>query len=270
MARGQSGGISRRTADFAGGLLMNQKVAIVMAAGKGTRMNSDQPKVLVPVCGRPMIDYVLDALEAAGVDRTVVVVGYRAADVERALAARKSVQFALQQQQLGTGHAVMMCRTELADHRGPTLVVAGDSPLMQPVSLRALLADFAARPAACILGTGYKDNPAGLGRIVRDAQRNFQGIVEEKDATPEQKAIREVNLSCYVFDNQELFWALDRIRSDNAQGEYYLTDCPGILQSAGKTVRALDVLQACETLSINTMDELRAVEATLKSLAPQT
>ncbi len=244
---------------------MNQKVAIVMAAGKGTRMNSELPKVLVPVCGRPMIHYVLDALAAAGVDRTIVVIGYRAADVERALAGRPQLQFALQEQQLGTGHAVMMCRPALAGHQGAVLVVAGDSPLMQPASLRALFADFERRPAGCILGTGYKDNPTGLGRVVRDEQRNFLAIVEEKDASPAQKTIREVNLSCYVFDCQELLWALDQIRADNSQREYYLTDCPGVLKRAGKEVRALDVLQPCETLSINTIQELQAVEATMKS-----
>jgi bifunctional UDP-N-acetylglucosamine pyrophosphorylase/glucosamine-1-phosphate N-acetyltransferase/UDP-N-acetylglucosamine pyrophosphorylase len=246
--------------------LTTQKVAVVMAAGKGTRMNSELPKVLVPVCGRPMIDYVLDALAAAGVDRTIVVVGYRADDVRSALASREHLQFALQEQQLGTGHAVMMCRPLLAEHRGPVLIVAGDSPLMQPASLRALLDDFERRPAACILGTGYKDNPTGLGRVVRDTQRNFLAIVEEKDATAAQKSIREVNLSCYVFDCQALLLALEQIRSDNSQREYYLTDCPGVLKSEGKEVRALDVLQPCETLSINTMQELEAVEATMKTL----
>jgi bifunctional UDP-N-acetylglucosamine pyrophosphorylase/glucosamine-1-phosphate N-acetyltransferase/UDP-N-acetylglucosamine pyrophosphorylase len=160
----------------------------------------------------------------------------------------------------------MMCRPALAAHCGPVLVVAGDSPLMQPASLRALLADCERQPAACILGTGYKDDPTGLGRVVRDGERNFQAIVEEKDASPAQKAIREVNLSCYVFDGQELLWALDQIRSDNAQREYYLTDCPGVLKRAGKPVRALDVLQPIESLSINTRQELEAVEATMRAL----
>ncbi len=243
-----------------------QKMAVVMAAGKGTRMKSELPKVLIPVCGRPMIDYVLDALAAAGIDRTIVVVGYRAADVQQALAERRDVQFALQEQQLGTGHAVMMCRPLLAEHDGPVLIVAGDSPLVQPASLRALLADFAARPAACILGTGYKDDPTGLGRLVRDHDGNFQAIVEEKDASPAQKAIREVNLSCYVFHCRDLLAALEKIQADNSQREYYLTDCPGVLKRDGKVVRALDVLQPCETLSINTAEELQAVEATMKLL----
>jgi len=229
-------------------------------------MKSDLPKVLVPVHGRPMIAYVLDTLDRAGIDRVVVVVGYRASDVQAALADRRRIEFVMQSEQLGTGHAVMMCREQLAQHEGPVLVVAGDSPLMQADSLRTLLDDFARRPAACLLGTGYKDDPTGLGRIVRDGQGLFERIVEEKDATGEQKRIREVNLSCYVFGCSDLVWALDRIRSNNVQREYYLTDCPGVLRQAGKEVRALDVLKPCEALSINTMEELQAVELAMETL----
>lgn len=239
---------------------MTQRIAIVMAAGKGTRMKSELPKVLFPVLGRPMIHYAIDALEAAGVDQIVVVVGYRADDVKQELAGRSRVRFALQAEQLGTGHAVMMCREYLTGYDGPVLVVAGDSPLMQTTSIRALFDEFDRSRPACILGTGYKDNPTGLGRIVRDANRRFIGIVEEKDATPEQKQIREVNLSTYVFHGPRLLEALDQIRADNAQREYYLTDCPSVLLQAGRDVRAFDILQPCEALSINNIDELHAVE----------
>ncbi len=245
---------------------MNRALAVVMAAGKGTRMKSELPKVLVPVCGRPMIDYVLDALEVAGIDQTIVVVGYRAEDVRAALAARRHVAFALQAEQRGTGHAVMSAREHLAKHDGPVVVVAGDSPLMQPDSIRQLLAEFRRSRPACILGTGTKENPRGLGRIVRDAHGKFTGIVEEKDASPEQKRIQEVNLSCYVFNNRDLLEALERIRADNAQGEYYLTDCPGVLLAAGKDVRAVNVLKPCEALSINNMDELSTVEAVMREM----
>jgi bifunctional UDP-N-acetylglucosamine pyrophosphorylase/glucosamine-1-phosphate N-acetyltransferase/UDP-N-acetylglucosamine pyrophosphorylase len=235
-----------------------------MAAGKGTRMKSELPKVLVPVCGRPMIHYVLDALEAAGIGRTVVVVGYRADDVRQALADRHNVAFALQSEQRGTGHAVMSAREQLANHDGPVLVVAGDSPLMQSDSIRTLLAEFEKRRPACILGTGTKADPRGLGRIVRAADGRFMGIVEEQDATAEQLRIQEVNLSCYVFNCRDLLAALDRIRSDNAQGEYYLTDCPAVLLAAGRDVQALNVLKPCEALSINNMEELAAVEAEMR------
>jgi len=241
-------------------------LAVVMAAGKGTRMKSELPKVLVPVCARPMIDYVIDALEAAGIDQTVVVVGYRADDVRAALASRQHVVFALQAEQHGTGHAVMCAREYLAKHDGPVLVVAGDSPLMQSGSLAHLLAEFERSRPACILGTATKQDASGLGRVVRDENGNFTAIVEEKDATSEQKRIREVNLSCYVFNCADLLAALDKIRADNAQGEYYVTDCPGVLLAAGKDVRALNVLKPCEALSINNMDELAAVEATMREM----
>jgi bifunctional UDP-N-acetylglucosamine pyrophosphorylase/glucosamine-1-phosphate N-acetyltransferase/UDP-N-acetylglucosamine pyrophosphorylase len=237
-----------------------------MAAGKGTRMQSDLPKVLVPVCGRPMIDYVLDALEAAGVQRTVVVVGYRADDVREALAQRKNVAFALQAEQHGTGHAVMCAREHFTGHEGAVMVVAGDSPMMQSDSLSTLIAEFQRTKPACLLGTGTKDDPQGLGRIVRDAAGNFVGIVEEKDATEAQKQIREVNLSCYLFAAPDLLAALDQIRADNAQKEYYLTDCPGVLLAAGRPVQALNVLKPCEALSINNPQELSSVETAMREL----
>jgi len=246
--------------------LLSTAVAIVMAAGKGTRMKSELPKVLVPTLGRPMIDYVLDALTVAGVGRIVAVVGYRADDVRQVLSGRQRLEFALQAEQRGTGHAVMSAREQLAGHDGPVLVVAGDSPLMQPSSLEALLAEFDKTRPACLLGTAIKDDPAGLGRIVRDADGRFLGIVEERDASDEQKRIREVNLSCYVFNCRDLLGALDKIRADNAQGEYYITDCPGVLLSEGKDVRALAVLQPCEALSINNMDELALVEDAMRAM----
>jgi bifunctional UDP-N-acetylglucosamine pyrophosphorylase/glucosamine-1-phosphate N-acetyltransferase/UDP-N-acetylglucosamine pyrophosphorylase len=245
---------------------MQSALAIVLAAGKGTRMRSELPKVLVPLAGRPMIRYVVDALHAARVERLVVVVGYRADLVQEELENEAGAEFALQQEQLGTGHAVMMCREAIARHEGAVLVVTGDSPMLQPGSVRTLLAEFGRQNAACLLGTVRKDDPTGYGRVVRDAAGNFAAIVEEKDATPDQKAIREINVSTYVFDAADLLWALDQLRADNSQREYYITDCPGILLAAGKRVLALDVLQPCEALGVNSVEELRAVEAEMQRM----
>ncbi len=238
-------------------------LAIVLAAGKGTRMKSDLPKVLVPVLGRPMVEYVLDALTAAGVRKTVVVIGYQADLVRQMLAHRPDLGYAEQREQLGTGHAVMMCRDALARHQGPVLVLAGDSPMIEAASLRKLLATFESEQPACLLGTSHKNDPTGLGRIVRDSAGQFIGIVEEKDATPEQRQITEVNLSCYLFQAADLLATLDQLGNNNRQREYYLTDCPGILLSQGKKVQALPILSARESLSINNMEELASVEQAL-------
>jgi bifunctional UDP-N-acetylglucosamine pyrophosphorylase / glucosamine-1-phosphate N-acetyltransferase len=245
---------------------MSETVAVVLAAGMGTRMKSDLPKVLVPVLGRPMIEFVLDALAAAGIGRTIVVVGYRADDVQKQLSGRTNLQFALQSERLGTGHAVKMAQPLLVGHAGPVVVVAGDSPMIQSVSLQKLLDHFEKEQPACLLGTLHKQNPEGLGRIVRDSRGEFAGIVEEKDATDEQRRLTEVNMSTYIFSGPELLHALDHLKNDNRQREYYLTDCPGILKAEGKLVQALPVLQPCEALSINTTDELSQVEAEMRRL----
>lgn len=239
-------------------------VAVVLAAGKGTRMKSDLPKVLVPVAGRPMIEYVLDALRAGGIDDLLVVVGYRADTVREQLRGRPGITFVDQTEQLGTGHAVMVCRDELSKRSdAAVLVVAGDSPMMQSSSIAAMLREFARRRPACLIGATHKENPHGLGRIVRDNAGNFDRIVEEKDATPDQRRITEVNMSCYLFQAAELVAGLDKISNNNVQREYYITDVPGVLRREGKSVIALDLLQPIESLSINTVDELALVEQEL-------
>jgi bifunctional UDP-N-acetylglucosamine pyrophosphorylase / glucosamine-1-phosphate N-acetyltransferase len=245
--------------------------AIVLAAGKGTRMKSELPKVLFPVLGRPMIHWVLDALQEAGIHRKIVVVGYREDLVRSELSGRSGVEFAVQAEQLGTGHAVQMCRTQLAETQGaktqgPVLIVAGDSPLIQASSISTLLRLYESTDVSCVMGTLVKDNPQGLGRIVRDAHRRFLRIVEHKDASPEELAICEVNMSTYLFNAQDLLWALGQLRNENSQGEYYLTDCPQRLLEANKRVEAHPVLQSCEALSINTIDELGSVEAKMQEL----
>lgn len=245
---------------------MDQPLAVVLAAGMGTRMKSDLPKVLVPVLGRPMIHFVLDALATAGIGKSIVVVGYKAEDVRAELAGRPGIEFALQAERLGTGHAVKMAKPLFAGQRGAVVVLAGDSPMVQSSSLSKLLTEFERDRPACLLGTLHKANPAGLGRIVRDTAGNFAGIVEERDATEEQRKITEVNMSTYVFQGPDLCQALDKLKNDNRQREFYLTDCPGILKAEGKLVQALPVLQPCESLSINTAEELAQVEAELRRM----
>ena len=174
---------------------MSEPLAIVLAAGKGTRMKSDLPEVLFPVCGRPRVRYVLEALHGAGVGRVLVVAGYKADLVRRELSDEPGVEFVVHSEQLGTGHAVMVCRESLAEHGGPVLILAGDSPMTQVSSLKLLLEDYDREQPACLLGTAIEEDPTGLGHITRGGDGQFVGIVDEEDATAEQKGISEVNMS---------------------------------------------------------------------------
>lgn len=239
-------------------------LAVVLAAGKSTRMKSALPKVLHEVCGRPMIEYVLDAARAAGVSRIVAVVGHRAELVRDQLSHHRDVEFALQSEQHGTGHAVMMCREQLASHHGPVLVLAGDTPLLRSESLAALLKTQADMQAVAVIGTTETEANHGLGRIVRDGSGLFERIVEERDATDEQRRIREINTGCYAFDSQSLLDALDRIRPDNSQAEYYLTDCPLVLKRNGQTVAAANVFEVSEAMGVNTRVQLADVTRSIQ------
>ncbi|MFQ5731674.1 MAG: NTP transferase domain-containing protein [Planctomycetaceae bacterium] len=244
---------------------MDEPVAVVLAAGKSTRMKSELPKVIHEVCGRPMIDYVLDAARGAGVTRMVLIVGHKADEVQRATSGHGDVEFALQAEQLGTGHAVMMCREQLQNHNGPVLVLAGDTPLLKAESLRGLLDDLRENDAACVIGTAVTEANRGLGRIVRDAAGAFERIVEERDATSEQRAITEINTGCYAFDGQRLLGALEKLRPENPQSEYYLTDCPAILRRDGYAVLASERFDSHEAKGVNTREQLADVEREIES-----
>ncbi|MCA8987905.1 MAG: NTP transferase domain-containing protein [Planctomycetaceae bacterium] len=240
-------------------------LAIVLAAGKSTRMKSETPKVLHKVCGVTMIDHVLNAARAAGVTKTVVIVGHKAEEVQGALSHHPDVEFALQSEQKGTGHAVMMAEKALAAHSGPVLVLAGDTPLLRGESLRGLLDEQAAHQAACVVGTATTSNNFGLGRIVRSADGTFQRIVEQKDASEAEQKIEEINTGCFAFEAQDLLQALKELRPENQQAEYYLTDCAEILLGKGKTVLAANTLDIQEAMGVNTQEQLAEVEVVMKS-----
>jgi bifunctional UDP-N-acetylglucosamine pyrophosphorylase/glucosamine-1-phosphate N-acetyltransferase len=231
-------------------------VAVVLAAGKGERMKSDLPKVLHEVCGRPMIEYVLDAARAAGATRIIVVVGHGAEIVRHALAKYEDVAFATQTEQRGTGHAVEMCRSHLESHSGPVLILTGDAPLVLAASLAQLVQSRQQVNASCVFGTAEVTNPYGLGRVLRDRHGEFLQIVEEKDATPDQTLIREINPSYYVFHGPDLLDSLRKIRPTNKQNQLYLTDCPGVLKGEGKRVIAAKVLSEQEAYGVNSRDQL--------------
>ncbi|MDA0282623.1 MAG: NTP transferase domain-containing protein [Planctomycetota bacterium] len=238
---------------------MNDAVAIVLAAGKGTRMKSNLPKVLHEVCGRSMVEHVFDAVRGAGVTRIICVIGHEADLMRERLGGHTDVEFALQVEQNGTGHAVQMTTHILRDYQGPVLILAGDTPLLRAESLKGLLDELTENSAVSVVGSAVTENNVGLGRIVRDASGEFTHIVEEKDADDEQRQIKEINTGCYAFDAQSLFEALSEVKPLNTQGEYYLTDCPAILRKQGKKVLAAAKLDIDEAMGVNTKDQLAAV-----------
>lgn len=238
---------------------MTAPVAVILAAGKSTRMKSKTPKVLHPVCGRLMIEYVMDAAREAGVEKLVVIVGHRAELVQDALSHHSDVVFAEQVEQNGTGHAVMMAEQQLQGHDGSTLILAGDTPLLQGSSLKALLDAQAADGSACVIGTADTADNDGLGRVVRDDAGQFSCIVEHKDATDEQRKITEINTGCYAFDTQLLLTSLRQLKPNNVQAEYYLTDCPRILMDDGHRVSASCSLTIQEAIGVNNRVQLAEV-----------
>ncbi|VAX39998.1 N-acetylglucosamine-1-phosphate uridyltransferase / Glucosamine-1-phosphate N-acetyltransferase [hydrothermal vent metagenome] len=235
---------------------MTKPIAIILAAGRGTRMKSDLPKVVHTIHNRPMVEYVIDAARNAGVEKLILVVGYQADVVKEALSHRTDVEYAVQTEQKGTGHAVMMCEPLLQNHDGPVLVLAGDTPLLKSASLSGLLNAMKSENACCVIGTAETSANEGLGRIVRDAKGDFVKIVEQKDASSEEQQITEINTGCYGFAGKDLLWSLEKIEPINQQGEYYLTDCPRLLQSAGKNVVASCQFDIQEAMGVNTTDQL--------------
>jgi len=247
---------------------MTHLASIILAAGKGTRMNSDLPKVAHPVAGRPMVSWVADACAEAGCSRIVVVVGHHQEVVREIFREwpgdAPPVEFAVQQPQHGTGHAVQCAEPNLMGFTGDVLVLAGDGPLIRAETLDRLIAAHRETKAAATLATSRIADPTGYGRIARDSAGRFQAIVEHKNCTPAQLKITEVNPSYYCFAAPALFDALRRVKRDEKSGEYFLTDALGLMLAEGMRVEVLDAVPAEDVLSINTPAQLAEVDAILR------
>ncbi|NPA31914.1 MAG: UDP-N-acetylglucosamine diphosphorylase/glucosamine-1-phosphate N-acetyltransferase [Chloroflexi bacterium] len=241
---------------------MDDIVGIVLAAGKGTRMKSARPKVLHPLLGRPMAEYALRAVEEATGRKPVVVIGHQADAVRQGLGPDRA-EYVVQDPPLGTGDAVRRTRPYLADRARVVLVTNGDMPLLRAETLRALLAAHAAHDGPITLLTVFADDPRGFGRIVRDEQGRVQAIVEEAHATPEQKAIRELNVGVYAFDADWLWPALERLPL-SPKGEYYLTDTVALAVAQGREVRAVPLDDPTEAIGVNTRVHLAEAAAVLQ------
>jgi len=243
---------------------MNIK-AVVLAAGKGTRLQTegiDLPKVMRLALGQPLLHYVLDAISFIPPDDTILVVGYKKEQVTAHFRDAGYV-FAEQTEQLGTGHAVKAARNALGDGDFPILVCYGDMPLLRQETYEDLLRVHLAEQNACTILTGTSNLELPFGRIVRDAADRFEQVVEDRDCTPEQKAIRELNIGVYVFQSGTLFPALNQLNRANNQGEYYLTDVPTILRDAGHRIGICKRDLGLEVIGVNTVEQLQQVEDAL-------
>ena len=241
---------------------MQETVAVILAAGKGTRMKSALPKVLHAVGGQSMLRHVMTAAEQAGAKRTIVVVGFGGDQVQAEIGA--AAEFVLQAEQLGTGHAMMQVQPVLAGFSGTILLLCGDTPLLTGQALLDLVAAHQQSGAAATVLTAKPADATGYGRILRDESGQVLGIVEQKDATAEQKQIGEINTGIYCFEAAPLFAALAGLTCNNAQKEYYLTDVLAILAQAGQQVGAVEVSDFQETLGINSRLQLAEAEAILR------
>lgn len=240
--------------------------AIILAAGKGKRLHSEQfsaPKVLREANGKPLLRYVVNNLSFIPDKKDIVIVaGYKKEMVFDAF--QDGYTFAVQDEQLGTGHAVNCAREALKDYDGPVLVCYGDMPMFKKETYENLVKVHKEAGNDCTILTGVSNRGLAYGRIIRDENSNFQCVVEDKDCNPEQKKINELNVGIYVFDSKKLFSCLGELKNSNAQGEYYLTDVPAIMMSKGYKIGTYTTHDDTEILGVNTPEELALCESLLK------
>ncbi|MCY8502525.1 bifunctional UDP-N-acetylglucosamine diphosphorylase/glucosamine-1-phosphate N-acetyltransferase GlmU [Bacillus inaquosorum] len=241
---------------------MDKRFAVVLAAGQGTRMKSKLYKVLHPVCGKPMVEHVVDEALKLSLSKLVTIVGHGAEEVKKQLSDKS--EYALQAEQLGTAHAVKQAQPFLADEKGVTIVICGDTPLLTAETMEQMLKEHTQREAKATILTAVAEDPTGYGRIIRGENGAVQKIVEHKDASKKERLVTEINTGTYCFDNEALFRAIDQVSNDNAQGEYYLPDVIEILKNEGETVAAYQTGNFQETLGVNDRVALSQAEQFMK------
>ena len=244
--------------------LEEKRYALILAAGKSRRFESLKPKVVYPLCGKPIVSHVLDKLKDLDIEITFLVVGPESESVRDAVAPY-AVEFVVQEEPLGTGHAVIAAQPLLKDLSGSLLVLCGDSPLIRTETLRQLLEAREVEDADQVVLTATLEDPQGYGRIIRDRQGNAVDIVEEKDARPEQRAIREINTGFYCFKISSILEELSQLSRANAAQEYYLTDLLRIFCGRGKKVVTLATDDPDETRGINDLEQLALAERALRA-----
>ena len=244
--------------------------AIILAAGKSTRMKSKRPKPLHEVCGKSMLQWILDACFHADVTRALVVVGQGKEEIIERFKSDRRIHFVEQTEQLGTGHAARMCEPLLRGHSGDVLLLAGDTPLIRGEILRTLLQAHHDDRAAASMATAILDDPTGYGRVVRDGKGEFIEIVEQIDCTDQQREIREVFPSYYCVRTDDLLFAFSKLTNNNKKGEYYLTDIYAILKKAGKKVIAVQAVTPEDVIAPNTRRQLAEADAAMQDRIQRT
>lgn len=244
-------------------MFMSNRYAVILAAGQGTRMKSKLYKVLHPVCGKPMVQHVVDQITKLDIEEMVTIIGH-GAEMVKAQLGEKSL-YALQEQQLGTAHAVIQAEEMLAGKKGTTIVVCGDTPLIRAETMEALFNHHQELAAKATILTARIEDPTGYGRIIRNESGLVEKIVEHKDATEAERAINEINTGTYCFDNEALFEALLKVSNDNVQGEYYLPDVIEILKEQGEIVTAFQTDKFEETIGVNDRIALSTAERIMRN-----
>ncbi len=243
----------------------SQICAVVLAAGKGTRMKSELPKVAAYLSGKPLIRHVVDNLRAAGVHDIVTVVGYKKETVISLLSDYAGMRFSEQKEQLGTGHALLCTEDYLNNFKGQILVCCGDMPLISVKTFKNLMQTHISQGNVMTVLSAVMENPTGYGRLIRNSKSELQYIVEEKDANAEEKSVKEVNTGTYIFNSSAVYKDLKLVKSNNAQGEYYLPDLVKIYKDANGKVGALKLSNAVEASGVNSPEDLANLEQILRS-----
>ena len=240
---------------------MNKELrVIILAAGKGTRMNSDLPKVLHKLKGKPLLDYVIDESELLNPKEIILVVGFKKDRVIKHTESRINLKYATQIEQLGTGHAVLQTNELLKNRKGHILILYGDVPNIKASTLQPIVSDHISNNRDLTLITAEIDDPTGYGRIIRDKNGNLLKIVEEKDCSDDEKKIKEWNPGIYIFKIPEVFKILDNIKTNNVSKEYYLTDAIGLAQQSNMQIKAIKIKNSDEVIGVNTADQLKELE----------
>ena len=243
----------------------NVLAVVILAAGKGTRMESDLPKVLHEVGGKPMVSHVIQRAVELGTEKIISIIGYQHELVKETLATEPT-EFALQLEQLGTGHAVLQCKTQLSEFDRDVLVLSGDVPLISFQTLKSLLQTHQTSNTKATLLSAIVEDASGYGRVIRNKNNNLDRIVEHKDANDDELRVNEMNAGIYVFDSKTLFELLPQVGNNNAQGEYYLPDVLSLILERGDKVAIEKTNYITEIQGVNTIQQLRDLDAEFQKI----